>query len=81
MIHNVAGFAIPVALMATMLARAVALGSLGRRFDQASLLILAGVIGLFLISTSCALPYGLMELVCLGLIGAWLWSSRPASDT
>lgn len=73
-IHNVAGFAIPVALMATMLGARLALGSLGRRFDQASVLILVGVIGLFLVSTRLqVLPYGLMELVCLGLIGAWLW--------
>jgi hypothetical membrane protein len=73
-IHNVAGFAIPVALMATMLGARLALGSLGRGFDQASALILLGVIGLFLVSTRLeVLPYGLMELVCLALIGAWLW--------
>jgi len=73
-IHNVAGFAMPVALMATMLGARLALGSLGRRFDQASVLILVGVIGLFLVSTRLQLlPYGLMELVCMGLIGAWLW--------
>lgn len=73
-IHNVAGFAIPVALMATMLGARLALGSLGRGFDQASVLILVSVIGLFVVSTRLQLlPYGLMELVCLVLIGAWLW--------
>jgi hypothetical protein len=73
-IHNVAGFAIPIALMATVLGARMAIGSLGRRFDQASVLILLGVIGLFLVSTRLALlPYGLMELACLGMIGAWLW--------
>lgn len=73
-IHNVAGFAIPVALMATMVGARVAMGSLGRGFDRASVLILVGVIGLFVVSTRLQLlPYGLMELVCLGLIGAWLW--------
>jgi hypothetical protein len=73
MIHNVAGFTMPVVLMGTVVGARVALGSLGRTFDRASALILLSVIGLFVATPLHLLPYGLMELTCLGLIGAWLW--------
>jgi hypothetical protein len=73
-IHNLAGFTMPVVLMATMVGARLALGSLGRRFDRASAVILLSVIGLFVATARLQLlPYGLMELLCLGLIGAWLW--------
>lgn len=73
-IHNVAGFTMPIALMATIVGARLAVGSLGRRFDRASAAITACVIGLFVATVQLGLlPYRLMELVCLGLIGAWLW--------
>jgi hypothetical protein len=73
-IHNLAGFAMPVVLMATMVGARLALGSLGRRFDGASAAIMVCVVGLFVATVELGLlPYGLMELICLGLIGAWLW--------
>jgi hypothetical protein len=73
-IHNVAGFAIPIVLMATLVGARLALGSLGRPFDRASALILLSVIGLFVAAGWMhRLPYGLMEVGCLVLIGAWLW--------
>jgi hypothetical protein len=72
-IHNVAGFAMPIVLMGTMVGARLALGSLGRSFDRASALILLSVIGLFVATSPLHLPYGLMELTCLVLIGAWLW--------
>ena len=73
-IHNLAGFTTPIALMATLVAARLSLGSLGRAFDRVSAVILLSVILLF-VATSRAhlLPYGLMELICFGLIGAWLW--------
>jgi hypothetical membrane protein len=73
-VHNLAGFALPVVLMATVVGARLALGSLGRRFDRASAAITLSVIGLFVASSQLhLLPYGLMELTCLVLIGAWLW--------
>jgi uncharacterized membrane protein len=73
-IHNLAGFAMPVVLMATMVGARFAMGSLGRRFDGASAAITLCVIGLFVATVQLGLlPYGLMELICLGLIGVWLW--------
>jgi uncharacterized membrane protein len=73
-IHNLAGFAMPIVLMATMIGARVALGSLGRLFDGASVVITLCVIGLFVATGWLRLlPYVLMELICLGLIGTWLW--------
>jgi uncharacterized membrane protein len=73
-IHNVAGFTMAVVPMGTMVGARLALGSLGRGFDGASALILLSIIGLFVATDPLhLLPYGQMELTCLGLIGAWLW--------
>jgi uncharacterized membrane protein len=73
-IHNVAGFATPIVLMATIVSARLALGSLGRLYDRLSAVILVGVIGLFIATARLhVLPYGVMELICFGLIGAWLW--------
>jgi hypothetical protein len=73
-IHNVAGFATPIVLMATIVGGRIALGSLGRLYDRLSTVILLGVIGLFVATARLhAMPYGVMELICFGLIGAWLW--------
>jgi hypothetical protein len=73
-IHNVAGFTVAIVLMGTMVGARLTLGSLGPTFDRASALILLSVIGLFVATDPLhLLPYGLMELICVGLIGAWLW--------
>ena len=73
-IHNLAGFTIPIALMATMIGARLALGSLGRQFDRLSAAITLSVIVLFAATHwTHLLPYGLMELICFVLIGAWLW--------
>ena len=73
-IHNLAGFGMPVVLMATILGARLALGTLGPGFDRASAAIIFCVIGLFVATVQLGLlPYMLMELVCLGLIGVWLW--------
>ena len=73
-IHNLAGFATPIVLMATMIGARLALGSLGRRFDTLSAVILASIVWLFAAADRVhLLPYAVMELMCFGLIGAWLW--------
>jgi hypothetical protein len=73
-IHNLAGFATPIVLMAIIVGARLALGSLGSAFDRASAAILLGVILLFAVAVRThLLPYGLMELICFGLIGVWLW--------
>jgi hypothetical protein len=73
-IHNLAGFAIPIVLMCTVVGARVALGSLGPPFDRASAVIVVSVIGLFLATVQVhLLPYVVMELTCLALVGAWLW--------
>jgi len=73
-IHNLAGFTTPIVLMATVVGARLAIGGLGRAFDRASAAILLSVILLFAATLrGHLLPYGLMELICFGLIGAWLW--------
>ena len=73
-IHNIAGFTMPIVLMATIVGARMALGSLGRDFDRLSAGITLGVIVLFWAATWVGtLPYGLMELICFAMIGAWLW--------
>jgi hypothetical protein len=73
-IHNVAGFTIPIVLMTIMAVARLSLGSLGRQFDRWSAVIGLSVIVLFgATSWLHLLPYGLMELICFVLIGAWLW--------
>jgi hypothetical protein len=73
-IHNLAGFTTPIVLMATMIGARLALGSLGQRFDRLSAVITVGIVGLFAATAQAhLLPYGLMELICFGLVGAWLW--------
>lgn len=74
LIHNLAGFTTPVVLMATMVGARMALGGLGRRFDGMSVVIVGSVVILFAAAyRGYLLPYPLMELICFGLIGAWLW--------
>jgi hypothetical protein len=73
-IHNVAGFTTPIVLMSTMIGARLALGSLGRQFDRWSAVVTLSVIVLFAATHwGHLLPYGLMELICFVLIGAWLW--------
>jgi hypothetical protein len=73
-IHNVAGFTIPIVLMASVVGARLALGTLGRSFDTASVLITLSVISLFVASVRLhLLPYVEMEVTCLALVGAWLW--------
>ena len=73
-IHNLAGFTIPIALMTTVVSARLALGGLGRRFDRMSAVILASIVMLFVAADQAhLLPYALMELTCFALIGAWLW--------
>jgi hypothetical membrane protein len=73
-VHNLAGFASPIVLIATLVGGRLALGNMGRRFDGMSAAILASIVALFtLASQGHALHYPLMELICFGLIGAWLW--------
>ena len=73
-IHNLAGFTFPIVLMTTIAGGRLAIGSLGGRFDRFSAGIIAGVVVLFVATHWLSLmPYGLMELICFGLIGSWLW--------
>ena len=73
-IHMLASFATPTVLTATLVGARFAVGSFGRRFDG----LAAVILGSLLVLAAAAhhvivIPYLLMEVVCIGLIGAWLW--------
>lgn len=73
-IHMVAGFATPTVLTATLVGARLAVGSLGRRFDGLAAIIISSL--LVLVASAhhlIVLPYSVMEVICIGLIGAWLW--------
>jgi uncharacterized membrane protein len=73
-VHNAAAFAAPIALVSTILCARLAIADLGHRFDFISAAILAGVSGSFAAALGGhLLPYAVMELICFGLIGGWLW--------
>ena len=72
-VHNLAGFAAPIVLMITMLGARCALRDLGFRFDAISAVIMASIVGAFAATSGHLVPYAAMELVCFGMIGAWLW--------
>jgi len=74
LVHSLASFAAPMVLVATILGGRLAVGALGRYFDRVSVAILVISVGLFLAAyLGRLLPYALMELICFGLIGAWIW--------
>jgi len=74
LIHSLASFAAPMVLVATILGGRLAVGGLGPGFDRLSAAILIASGGLFLAAYVWhLLPYALMELICFGLIGVWIW--------
>ena len=70
-IHNVAGFSIPLIVMAMMLTIHVGMPGVFHRFERIGYLILAGVIGLFVVAALDIVSYALMEFV--GFIVCWAW--------
>lgn len=74
LIHTLAGFATPIVLMVTLIGGRLALTTAGPRLDGLSALMVACIVVLFAAASQGRLvPYALMELICFGLIGAWLW--------
>jgi len=73
-VHNAAGFAMPVILMLTIGGARLSMGSMGSDFDRASVIVVTGAAGTFGVTWQTRLiPYPVMEAVCFGLIGIWLW--------
>jgi hypothetical protein len=73
-IHNLAAYAAPIALIATLLGGRLAISGLGFRFDALSVAIFASIVAVYVAASSGhVLPYSVMELTCFGLIGVWLW--------
>jgi hypothetical protein len=70
-IHNVAGFAIPLVIMAMMLTAGWGLPSAFPRFSTRALVILAAIVGLFVVSILEIVSYALMEM--LAFVICWWW--------
>ena len=70
--HGTAAYAPAILLLVGMLTARVAVPALGDRFGRASLVLLAGILGLYLAAVAALLPWGLMELLAFLPAGAWL---------
>ena len=71
MIHNVAGFSIPLVVMAMMLTVHWAVPALGSRFSVRALVVDAIIVALFFLAALQVISYSLMEI--LGFIICWAW--------
>ena len=70
-IHNIAGFTIPLVVMAMMLTAGFGLPGLFRRFEARSLVIVGAIVALFVISELGIVSYALMEM--LSFVICWWW--------
>ncbi len=71
MIHNVAGFSIPLIVMVMMLTVHWAVPVLGSRFSIRALLVDVAIVALFVLAAVQVISYSLMEI--LGFIICWGW--------
>jgi hypothetical protein len=71
MIHNAAGFSIPLIVMAMMLTVHWAVPALGSRFSIRTLAVDAVIVALFVLAAVQVISYSLMEI--LGFIICWAW--------
>ncbi len=71
MIHNVAGFSIPLIVMVMMLTVHWAAPAVGGRFSARALVIDAVIVALFFLAALEVISYSLMEI--LGFIICWAW--------
>jgi hypothetical protein len=71
-IHNVAGFTIPLVVMAMMLTVGWGLPSAFPRFSVRALIILGAIVGLFVLSVLEVVSYALMEMLSFVICWAWL---------
>jgi hypothetical protein len=70
-IHNVAGFTIPLVVMAMMLTARWGMPDLFPRYSKRSIAILAAIVVLFVVSSLGIVSYALMEM--LSFVICWWW--------
>ncbi len=70
-LHNIAGFTIPLVVMAMMLTAGFGLPGLFRRFESRSLVIVGAIVVLFVVSELGIVSYALMEM--LAFVICWWW--------
>jgi hypothetical membrane protein len=72
LLHDIAGFLIPLVVMAMMLTLHWAIPAVRPRFELRSLIVLAAIVGLFVLAVLEAISYSLMEIVAFVICWAWL---------
>lgn len=72
LIHDVAGFLVPMVVMGMMLTIQLAVPGLRRGFERRSLLIVAAIVGLFVLAVTRVISYSMMEIVSFAICWAWL---------
>jgi hypothetical protein len=70
-IHNVAGFTIPLVVMAMMLTAGRGMPGTFPRFSRRALVILTAIVALFVVSVFGLVSYALMEM--LSFVVCWWW--------
>ena len=73
LIHDLAGFFVPLAVMGMMLTFRLAAPVAGRGLAGAAFLLLAAIVGLFLLAVSETISYALMEILAFLICGGWLY--------
>jgi hypothetical membrane protein len=72
LLHDIAGFLIPLVVMAMMLTLHWAVPALHGRFERRALLIVGAIVGLFVLAVLEAISYSMMEIVSFVICWAWL---------
>jgi hypothetical protein len=80
LIHDIAGFFVPLAVMGMMLTLGLGARDVPRRAVGWSLVVLASIIGLFLLAVTDLISYALMEITSFVICGAWLYAVAVRLD-
>lgn len=73
-IHTVAGFLVPLIVMAMMVTVGPGTVRAYPRFSRRTVVILAVIVGMFVLSVTGLMSYALMEMVAFAICWAWLLS-------
>jgi hypothetical protein len=80
LIHDIAGFFVPLAVMGMMLTLGLGAPEVPRRVVGWSLVVLAAIVGLFLLAITERISYSLMEIVAFVICGAWVYAVAVRLD-
>jgi hypothetical protein len=79
-IHNIAGFSVPLIVMAMMSSIRWNARALPPRFERTTYLWLAGIVAMFVVAVLALMSYALMEMVAFVICWWWLYGLLRALD-